>query len=169
MKLHFKAPWGLSLKWISLFTTLLLIGIASSPALYLKSGLISIPNILGGGLPILLLLGAGLFVIRGYTITPETLTIHRLFWTTRIPLIGIVKVEFKPKVMAQSLRTCGNGGLYSFTGWYWSKTLGHYRAYVTDLNRTVVLHLKTRCIVISPDEPAAFVETIETQLMTTPP
>jgi hypothetical protein len=33
--------------------------------------------------------------------------------------------------MNKSLRACGNGGGFSFTGWYWSKSLGSYRAFVT--------------------------------------
>lgn len=37
-------------------------------------------------------------------------------------------------------RTCGNGGLFSFTGFYWSKQIGRYKACVNDLSRTVVAH-----------------------------
>jgi Bacterial PH domain len=62
-----------------------------------------------------------------------------------------------PKAMNKSLRTCGNGGGFSFTGWYWSKSLGFYRAFVTDLNRTVVLRFENRTVVVSPGEPEDFV------------
>jgi hypothetical protein len=59
--------------------------------------------------------------------------------------------------MTKSLRTCGNGGAFSFTGWYWSKSLGFYRAFVTDLNSTVVLRFGKRTVVLSPEDPEDFV------------
>jgi hypothetical protein len=64
------------------------------------------------------------------------------------------------EAMRRSLRICGNGGLFSFSGWYRSKRLGVFRAYVTDLNRTVVLTFPRRKIVLSPDQPEAFVEAL---------
>jgi hypothetical protein len=60
--------------------------------------------------------------------------------------------------MTGAIRTCGNGGLFSFTGWYWSRELRGHRAFVTDFNRTVVLRFKSRTIVVSPDDPEAFVK-----------
>jgi hypothetical protein len=80
-----------------------------------------------------------------------------LFWTTRLDRNGLKSAEFVPKAMNKSLRTCGNGGGFSFTGWYWSKSLGFHRAFVTDLNRTVVLRFGTRTVVVSPDDPEDFV------------
>ena len=62
-----------------------------------------------------------------------------------------------PRAMRKSLRTCGNGGFFSFTGFYWSKSLGAYRAYVTDLQRTVVLHYNKRTVIVSPDSPEDFI------------
>jgi hypothetical protein len=62
--------------------------------------------------------------------------------------------------MTKSLRTCGNGGAFSFTGWYWSKSLGFYRAFVTDLNRTVVLRFEKKTVVVSPGEPEDFAEAL---------
>jgi len=58
--------------------------------------------------------------------------------------------------MRRSLRTCGNGGFFSFTGFYWSKSLKSFRAYVTDLNRTVVLRYDRRTVVVSPESPDDF-------------
>ena len=151
-----------------MLSTLLLIGVTCAP-FFVQSGLISLPMLLGSTTPALLLLGAALFVIRGYTITADGLIIHRLFWDTRVPLSGLIQAQYIPKTMSKSMRTCGNGGLYSFTGWYWSKVLGHYHAYVTDLNQTVVLKLEKRTVVISPDDPEDFVEALKPHLPTTPP
>ncbi len=97
------------------------------------------------------------FMIRGYAITEDAILIRRLFWTTRLDRAGLKSAEAIPKAMNKSLRTCGNGGGFSFTGWYWNKSLGFYRAFVTDLNRTVVLRFEKRTVVVSPDEPEEFV------------
>ncbi len=50
-----------------------------------------------------------------------------------------------------------NGGLFSVTGWYWKRRMGHFRAYVTHLGRTVVLRFEDRTVVLSPGDPAGFV------------
>jgi hypothetical protein len=102
-------------------------------------------------------LGCLPFMIRGYVIMQDAILIRRLFWTTRLDRAGLKSAEVIPKVMNKSLRTCGNGGGFSFTGWYWSKPLGFHRAFVTDLNRTVVLRFERRTVVVSPDRPEEFV------------
>ena len=91
-----------------------------------------------------LLLGALPFVIRGYAVTAEGILVRRLWWNTVLPRADIRSVEVMPRVMSKSIRTCGNGGMFSFTGFYWNKQLGTYRAYVTDLNRTVVVRMRKR-------------------------
>ena len=97
------------------------------------------------------------FMIRGYVITEDSILIRRLFWTKRLDRCGLKSAQVIPKAMSKSLRTCGNGGGFSFTGWYWNKPLGFYRAFVTDLNRTVVLRFEKRTVVVSPGEPEDFV------------
>ena len=54
----------------------------------------------------------------------------------------------------------GNGGLFSFSGWYCNKALGTYRAWVTDPGKTVVLRYGVKTVVVSPSEPEAFVEAV---------
>jgi hypothetical protein len=169
MKLHFKAPWGRSLKGMSIFITLICIGVSISGFFAAQLRDHGLDFWIHAMTPILILLVSLPFVIRGYTITEEALLIHRLLWDTRLPLADIRSAEAQSEAMAKSLRTFGNGGLYSFTGWYRNKALGNYRAFVTDLKRTVVLHCKTRCIVISPDDPEDFVEAMKAHLPATPP
>ena len=163
MKTHFKAPWGRMLAWTSVIVTLIILGATISAPVYVRGDSINMAFLL----PISLLVGSALFIVRGYTITADALLIHRPLWDTRVSLALLQSVESNPGLMMKSLRSCGNGGLYSFTGWYWNKQLGHYHAYVTDLKRTVVLRFATRRVVISPDDPAAFVEAMQPHL--TPP
>jgi hypothetical protein len=156
----YRAPWGRALIVIS--TLLVVLSIAS---------VVGMPLILGTGPPGMDLLAQWTlpvvvlcclpFLIRAYAITDDAILIRRLFWTTRLDLAGLKSAEVLPKVMNKSLRTCGNGGGFSFTGWYWNKSLGFYRAFVTDLNRTVVLRFGKRTVVLSPDDPEDFVSELK--------
>jgi hypothetical protein len=113
-------------------------------------------------LPVAILAGAVPFVVRGYAVQDEVLLIRRLLWNSRIDLAGLRSVRFDPDALKGSLRTCGNGGLFSFTGWYWNRRLGRYSMYVTDLKRAVVLTFDTRVVVVSPADPEAFLKELAT-------
>ena len=55
-----------------------------------------------------------------------------------------------------------NGGLFSFGGQGCkNKRLGRFEAYATDPGRSVVLRFPGRVVVVTPDEPNAFVDTID--------
>ena len=161
---HFKAPWGKTLCWMSALSILILLG-ALVPVLLLKkpewARLLAL-------LPLLLLPGAALFIIRSYTLEPNTLAIQRLLWTTHLPLSGLQSAEVSPDVMRGSLRLFGNGGMLSITGLYRNRALGNYRAFVTDLNRTVVLRFPKRTVVVSPENPDRFVAEISQFAFRTP-
>ncbi len=111
-------------------------------------------------LPLAILFGSALFTIRGYTITSDAILVQRLFWTTRLPRAGLQSAQFEPSAMRSSLRTFGNGGLFSFTGFFRNKGLGAYQAFVTDPNQTVVLRFSNRTVVVSPAAPEEFVRDI---------
>ncbi|MEI6279909.1 MAG: PH domain-containing protein [Verrucomicrobiae bacterium] len=153
----YKAPWCTTLIVISTLGTALIL------ALVLWMLFLPLPRHCSAlasclrWLPLALLPVSALFTVRGYTITPDAILVHRLLWATRLPRAGLQSAAFVPHAMCKSLRTCGNGGFFSFTGFYWSKKLKSYRAYVTDLRRTVVLRYERRTIVLSPDEPEDFV------------
>ena len=150
---HFKAPWGRALLLVSILTTLLMLAVAFFPLLR-HAWFVSLPP--APSLALLIPLGALPFIIRGYVITKDGILIRRLWWNTVLPFAEIHSVEAEPLALSSSIRTCGNGGLYSFTGYYWNSHLGHFRAYVTDLNRTVIVRMKGRTAVLSPDDPEAF-------------
>ena len=149
------APWGTSLVVTSLVTALICLGVA---ILMLWRG----PGWIHWVAVLLLatICGGELFTIRGYTLTSDAILVHRLLWKTQLPLTGLQSAEFTPGAMRGSLRILGNGGLFSFSGVFRNKTLGTYRAFVTDLRRTVVLRFAERTIVISPSEPEDFVREV---------
>lgn len=151
----YKAPWSSLLVVVSVLATLLCLGITLGTP-FLAASKHSWEMWLRW-LPLALMVGCGLFTIRGYTITSDAILVHRLLWSTPLPRTGLQSAEFMPNAMSRSIRTCGNGGFFSFSGFYWNRTLKSYRAYVTDQRRTVVLRYEGRTIVISPGEPVDFV------------
>jgi hypothetical protein len=152
----YQAPWDRSLIVISSLLVVLSIASVVGMPLILVSGPPGMALLAQWTLPVIVL-GCLPFMIRCYAITDDAILIRRLFWTTRLDRKELKSAEALPKAMTKSLRTCGNGGAFSFTGWYWSKSLGFYRAFVTDLNSTVVLRFGKRTVVLSPEDPEDFV------------
>lgn len=157
---EFDAPWSTSLKWISGGVSTLLTAIAMGIAarvsdppnrLWIVAALILVPVV------------SALFTVLEYQVADGRLRIRRLLWSDSIPLDALVSVDRDPSLTAGSWRLAGNGGLFSFSGWFRSKALGTYRAYVTDFDRAVVLRFHDRrAVVVSPADPAAFVAAVRT-------
>ncbi len=158
---RFSAPWGGLLKGMSLFCLVLfgsfiIIGFLNPPAkdaaLAWYMAMVALPSAF--------LAGGALFMIRGYTVEAGVLKILRPGWAVRIGLDKLESVEVDPSAMKGSVRTCGNGGLFCFAGWYWNKKLRSYRVFANDPKRAVVLRFADRRLVVSPAEPEKFAETI---------
>lgn len=152
----YQAPWGKILRWSSAALVVLAVGMVACVS-FLPAGM---PDWAGPSTRlagVAIVLGCLPFMILGYSITDDAILIKRLLWTTRLERRGLKSAEVIPHAMKKSLRTFGNGGGFSFTGWYWNKPLGSYRAFVTDLEKTVVLRFQGRTVVVSPSDPQAFV------------
>jgi len=150
------APWSKLLIGVSTAASAILIGVA----LIIWR---SVPGTLGAalaGLTPATMLGGLLFVIREYRLDGPHLYVRRSLWETDVDLREFASVEIDPAAMKGSMRILGNGGLYSFSGLYWSKKLGRFRAFVTDHGRAVVLRSSERAVVVSPADPNAFIEDI---------
>jgi Bacterial PH domain len=159
---RFSAPWGRGLKWASLLSTLLCIGLGCS-ALFLPH-IAHLPKALFWTLLPLIAVpfGAALFVVRGFSVKSGTLLVHRLLWDTTIDLSALKSAEVVPNAMRGSIRTFGNGGMFSFTGRYWSKALSHYRAFVNDWTAPVVLRCESKTYVLSTDDAQGFIAAVGT-------
>ena len=101
-----------------------------------------------------------LFTVKGYELKGEALFIQRLFWQTRIDLKNIQSASVAPDAFRKAIKTLGNGGLFSFSGYFWSKSLGKFKCYATDTKRSVLLEIDGKKIVISPDSPDGFVRAL---------
>jgi hypothetical protein len=150
---HYAAPWGKLLIGTSSCLTILCLGIAMVVAQSVNRGLLW-----SAILPVLVGIGCAVFTVRGYTVTPDAILVHRLFWATELPRAGLASAQFVPHAMRWSIRTFGNGGFFSFSGFYWNKVMGAYRAFVTDMRKTVVLRYRSsRPVVLSPATPEDFI------------
>lgn len=157
MKTH-AAPVSTVLRVVSLVATLICLGAGAMVYLQAEEG-IRMRGLLAL-LPVLILVVAALFCVRGYVITADDLLIRRLLWNTRLRRADLESATADREALRGSIRLFGNGGLYSFTGLFRSRALGRYHAYVTDPARTVILRFKHRIIVVSPENPEAFVRDI---------
>lgn len=153
----YQAPWGKPLIVVSSLLVALAVANVVGLPLILHDVSPGVGILAQWTLPVIVLACLP-FMVRGYEITEDAIFVRRLFWKTRLDRAGLKSAEVIPKAMNKSLRTCGNGGGFSITGWYWNKPLGFYRAFVTDLNRTVVLRFEKRTVVVSPGEPEDFVK-----------
>ncbi|MES2475810.1 MAG: PH domain-containing protein [Verrucomicrobiota bacterium] len=154
MKIY-QAPWGKTLKVLSLVMVLLAVAMLFG-ASFLPGGTLGwrIGTRFGLAAVVLACLP---FMVLGYEITADAILIRRPLWKTRLELKGLISAVAVPNAMEKCLRTCGNGGMFSFTGWFWNNSLGTFSAYVTDHERTVVLRFEKRTVVVSPDRPEDFV------------
>lgn len=108
------------------------------------------------GVPVVALL----FCVRGYTLEPGLLRVQRLLWSTEVPLRGLRAADTDPAQLAGSWRTFGNGGFFSVSGWFYNRTLGKYRAFVTNRRDAVILRFADRTVVVSPERPDRFAEQV---------
>jgi len=98
--------------------------------------------------------------IRTITLSGQTLSIKLTFWTARFDLAGLRSIAVDAKAFKCSLRTFANGGCGAFHGYFWSKRMGKFRAYVTDTSRSVVLRWENQCVVVSPKDTEYFIEEV---------
>jgi transcriptional regulator with XRE-family HTH domain len=156
VRIHFRAPWGRSVKaitWSLIGLTVLLVCVQlflRVPALGVVIELVTV-----------VLLVSLIFGVNGYSIRDGKLLVHRLGWATRFDLACLSGFESNPHALMGSIRLFGNGGAFCFLGLFRNEILGRYRAYVTDPGKCVVLEFAGRKIVISPDEPEAFVQSLQ--------
>ncbi len=111
-------------------------------------------------LPLAIVIAAALFAIRGYSLERDSIIVQRPLWATRLPRTGLISATHDPAAVRGGMRVFGNGGLFSFSGWFRNKQLGTYRAYITDHSRAVVLRYSNRIVVVSPGDPERFVRDV---------
>jgi len=159
---HFEAPWGISVRVVTLLSTAFTIGL-----LYvLVTMVLSSSRVLGrttlfGAILLLSYFGCLVFSIRGYTLSGNTLRIQRLLTVKEIDLHGLEAVEYDPDAMKWSWCIFCNRGIFAITGFLSNQKLGTYKALATDPKRAVVLRFPKKTVVITPDKPEIFIARLQ--------
>jgi len=158
---NYPAPWSKLLVGTTAFGTLVCVGVSVAVALNAKNE----PGVEGtmtaaAVLPMLIVVIAALFMVRGYVVTADEILVQRLLWSTRMERARLQSASIDREALRGSIRLFGNGGLFVFSGWFRSPKLGRYRAFVTDPARTVILRFADRTAVVSPSDPEAFVRDV---------
>jgi Bacterial PH domain len=164
MTLEFGAPWSRSLKTGSAVAVVILAGVATAGIL--MPGRLLLARCLMVGLPFVVLASAFLSMVSGYTLSAAALEVQRPLWSTTFPLADLLSVAGDSAAFAGALRLFGNGGIFSFTGFFWSRRLGCYRALATDPARAVILKFRRRTLIITPDDAQRFIVRVRTHLAT---
>lgn len=99
-------------------------------------------------------------------LTQDAILVKRLGWQTRLALEGLQSVTGDAEAMKGALRLMGNGGLFSFSGEFWNRKLGRFRALATDPSRAIVLRYPKRTVVITPHDPQQFIMRARTLIKT---
>jgi len=158
----FSAPWSRSLRLTTAGSVVVLL-------MVLVTGLLAGPRHLPVweaamvGLPLVVLLAALPFIVRGYVLTEGHIEVLRLGWSTLLPLAGLVAVSGDPEGLRGSVRVFGNGGLFSISGCFWNRRIGRFRAYATDPSRAVLLRYQDgKKVVVTPDDVQHFIVRVRT-------
>jgi len=159
---EFSAPWSRSVRLatavsIAVLFAVMLAGLFAGPR--------QLPSwrVLMVGAPLVVLLGALPFMVRGYLLTESHIAVRRLGWSIMLPLAGLVAVTGEPEGLRGSLRLFGNGGLFGISGWFWNRRIGRFRAYATDPDRVVLLRYRDgRKVVLTPHDVQHFIVRVRT-------
>lgn len=149
IRVQFRAPWD---KKLTIITGILVV--------LLGALLLTGPGALISAIIWSIILGCAFFGVYGYSIQEGQLKILRLGWSTDIPLETITKAEVKPHAMMGSIRTFGIGGLFGYIGYFKNSILGSYKAYATNSENAVLIHTKKKQIIVTPDDPISFTDSL---------
>ena len=149
---RFTAPWGKLLAGLTTVGTVAIGGAAIATAA-------TMPVLAGALGATMLVCAAG--AVTGYRLEGDTLVIERVGRDKRVSLRGLTGVRHAKNLIDGALRV-GNGGLFVFSGYYWSSKLGWFRLHGNDiLGRAVLLEIGEQKWMITPADPDAFVKAAE--------
>jgi hypothetical protein len=153
---RFAAPWGLVLRSGTALASIVLLGMPVAMHFAAPERESVVVPLAFFVLAVTLIAVAALFMIRGYRLDAAGLHVERLVWADRIPLDALRGAWADHQAMAKSLRLFGNSGFFCIAGLFSNRKLGRYRAFATDAQRSVVLDLPARKVVVTPEDPWAF-------------
>ena len=113
-------------------------------------------------------LAAVLFIVayayspRRYTISEDSIIVHRLIGSVRIALDGAREARpARSDDLDGAIRLWGNGGLFGYYGLFRTSRLGKCWWYVTNRKNAVVVVTKRKAALVSPDDVEGFLAAIQ--------
>lgn len=140
--------------WITLIGSALLLAVLVGGVLYFRQGLFWAWTMLLT--PTAVLLVCWLLSVRGYLVDQGVVYVLRPFGRLRIAR-RIREASADDRAFDGAWRLWANGGLFALVGWFGSRRLGTFRAWVTDLSCLVVLRHEDDVAVVSPAERERFI------------
>ncbi|WP_316799608.1 PH domain-containing protein [Pedobacter frigidisoli] len=103
---------------------------------------------------VLTVIGSYLYSTRKYSVTGDTLVIHRLMGNRVIKLADITEIRFIDSTdFSGTIRTFGNGGLFGYYGKFYNTKIGSMTWYVTQKKNRILLRTQQGDkIIISPND-----------------
>ena len=99
--------------------------------------------------------------IRNYVLSENRLIVERFGSDTKFALGSLETVWEDPTAM-NGIYVMTNGGLFAFSGKNCrNKKLGVFEAYATHKKRSVVLRFPNHILVVTPEDPTAFVKAVK--------
>ena len=100
---------------------------------------------------------------RGYELAGRSILVKRLAGAARVPLSDVREARrATPDDFRGCIRLGGSGGLFGYYGLFSTAKLGKSTWYVTNRSNSVVLIAGAKTVLLSPDDPNGFLDTIRT-------
>ena len=161
----FRAPWSRSLRLRTIALSLL-IALLAAAGFFLSIHASWVWQFSLIVLPIAIWVVSLLTMVRGYSLDDERFSIHRLAMWETYSLRDLASVDGDAEATRGSICLLANCGLFSFSGRYWSRHLGLYRASLCDPARAVIIRMGGSTLVIAPHDPQQFIVRARTFIKT---
>jgi hypothetical protein len=114
---------------------------------------------------ILLSLDISMYLLKplSVNVAADAIVVDRKIKPVQISFTDIKEIRLvEPSDMRMSIRTFGNGGVFGYTGLYYNRKMGSMRWYCTQRkNYVLIATTKGKKMIVTPDEPGAFMNELE--------
>lgn len=145
---------------IVVFVTIAILGSAMHTGS--RSSLLRLLVFVEAGVPVVIFGVVGLFAPLGYEVSADAVVVRRLVRSVIIPMETICDVRrVEPEEIRFAVRLFASGGFLGWFGLFFSQSLRRFWAYAGNRDDLVlVTQTDGTRIVLSPDPPDGFIETV---------
>jgi hypothetical protein len=123
----------------------------------------AVHNIILSSLSIFVIILCFAYSPRGYSLAGRSILVQRLAGPARIDLSDVREArKATPDDFRGCMRLGGSGGLFGYYGLFSTAKLGRCTWYVTDRSNCIVVITSAKTVLVSPDNPEGFLDTIRT-------